>query len=107
MFAVISPAALTVNTDDWNPTGLATCNVIRIDATGAVALTGIVAQTGGRTILIVNIGSNAITLINDASSTAANRFKLPTDISIGAGGAVQIWYDATTQRWRAIFGRVS
>ena len=42
----LTPTALSGTTNDYNPTGLATANVIRISATGTQYLTGIVAPAG-------------------------------------------------------------
>jgi hypothetical protein len=107
--AVISPAALAANTDDWNPAGLATAAVIRADLSAAWNLTGIVAPaaTGQRTaILLANVSAFALTLKHDVTSTAANRFSLPSsaDVALAANTAVLLWYDPTTLRWRLAGG---
>lgn len=101
---VISPTQLTGNTDNWDPTGLSTAAVIRMSSDAGRNLTGIVAQTGGRRITLLNIGAYTITLVHDATSTAANRFYCPGlgNLSLRGGGGVDIWYDATTARWRVI-----
>lgn len=98
---VITPAQLTASVNNYGPTGLSTCNVIRLDANSAWNITGLVAQTAGTLIQLVNVGSNAITLTSESgSSTAANRFT--GGVSIPAGGGVYIWYDGTSSRWRVI-----
>ena len=105
----ISPAALpSGNTNDYNPTGLGTAAIIRLQGNATTSvLTGIVAQNNARRILLVNVSTNAITLSNqNAASAAANRFACPNaaNYSIQQQAAVEIFYDATTQRWRLVQG---
>lgn len=101
---VLSPAAITVSQNDYNPAGLGTCTVLRLTATGAVNITGLTAPTTGQQlILLANVGSNTITLTNeDASSTAANRFDLAGNFGLGGGGLTLLAYDVTSSRWRLI-----
>lgn len=97
----ISPTQLVANTDNWNPTGLATANTIRIDVNGALNLTGIVAQGAGTLLVLFNTSAHVISLIHDATSTAVNRFFCPgaIDFPLTAKGSVWIRYDGTSQRW--------
>lgn len=99
---VITPTTLTLSTDNWNPTSLSTASVIRVSASAAINLTGIVGGASGRILVLQNVGSFTITLIDDATSTAANRFQLMYDIPLLAGGAVTLIYDNTASRWRAM-----
>lgn len=105
--AVVSPAALAAGaTNNYNPTGLAAANVLRLtpDATDS-ALSGLVAQVG-RLLLVCNVGTAGdLALEHDAAgSTAANRFTLPgaVALTLGPGSAVRLWYDAISERWRAL-----
>lgn len=105
--ATISPAALSANTSNWNPTNLQTSNVIRIDTTTAVNLTGIVAPTNSLEtfLLLTNISANTITLVHDATSTTTNRFLCPGSVnfSLTANRSVLLWYDQSgSSRWRVI-----
>jgi hypothetical protein len=102
---IIGPTALGGNTDNWNPAGLATANVIRISSSGAVNLTGIVAQEDNTLILLTNINaSNAITLVHDLTSTAVNRFFCPgnANFTLSARRSVWLWYDGASDRWRVV-----
>lgn len=103
---VISPAQLTANTDDWNPTGLATAHVIRADTDASRNLTGIVAPSIARWVILANVGANNLVLKHDATSTAANRFLCPgsTDLTLSANTAVFLEYDLTSSRWRVVGG---
>lgn len=111
--AVLTPAAITVNTNDYAPTGIEGTYAVRLSATGAVDLTGIyTGGTGdtplpgsnapGRELKLINIGANTITLKHDVTSTAAYRFLCPgsVDFSLTANTVADLWYDTTSARWR-------
>ena len=99
----ISPTALAAQADNYNPTGLSGAAIIRLTASAPEPITGIVAPSTGRVILLANIGTNTITLKNEnASSTAANRFNLTADYSLTGSKSCLIWYDLTSARWRLV-----
>lgn len=103
--APITPTTLAANTNNWNPTGLTTCNRIRASADAARDLTGIDASSAGvngRRYRLQNIGAFAITLKHDVTSTAANRFYCPNnaDVVLRPNGFVDIEYDTAVSRWR-------
>lgn len=98
----ISPAQLTANTDNWNPTGLSTAAVIRVSTDASRNLTGIAGGADGRILYLANVGVNPLVLIDDATSTAANRFMLAGNVTLNTEEAVLLWYDTTISRWRAI-----
>lgn len=106
---IITPATLTATTDDYNPTGFATCNMIRqdIDANNR-QITGFVAPSAGvnRIIRINNINTSGFDLRfqhNDAGSAVANRLLLRDDANktIKPNETAIFWYDHTSSRWRA------
>lgn len=101
---IITPTALAANTDNWNPTDLANATIIRVSASSTYNLTGIVAPATNRVLVLVNVGANTITLINNNTSTAANRFQFGTagNISLAAEDSVILWYDLASARWRGI-----
>jgi hypothetical protein len=101
---IISPAQLVINTDDWAPTNLSTAAVIRLNTDAARDITGIVAQAAATRILLCNIGAFNAVLKHDVTSTAANRFYGPgsADFTLTPNKSVDIWYDATSSRWRII-----
>lgn len=97
----ISPAQLTANQNDWAPTNILRARLIRVSTNASRDLTGIVAQAPGRTITLVNVGSNDLVLKDaSGSSSAANRFALNGDITLGADHGAVLFYDGTTARWR-------
>ncbi|MBA3591385.1 hypothetical protein [Methylibium sp.] len=101
----ITPTALAASTNDWAPTSFSTASTIRASASAAYDLTGIAAGADGRIILLHNVGSFAITLKDEsASSAAANRFALTSDIALGTDASLLLQYDATSSRWRILTG---
>lgn len=103
--ADISPAQLVANTNDWAPTGFSTASVIRLTTDASRDLTGIAGGSDGRRILLINVGTFPLIMKHEsASSTAANRLLMRNglDDDLAAGGAIQLWYDSTSSRWRGI-----
>ena len=104
---IIGPT-LSANTNDWSPSGLNLSSVIRVTLTNLVQLSGIEAQTDGTVLHIVRIDTDTDNLFSllhqSASSTAANRFILPSsaELFISVGGSVTLWYDGTSSRWRVL-----
>jgi hypothetical protein len=106
LWSSITPAALPAgNTNDYDPTGLSTANIIYqdIDAAGST-LTGLDAQISGFVITIVNINASASLTIkhNSSESLLANRIYLPssTDIVLPPNGAVRLVRGSSF--WRGI-----
>lgn len=104
--SVISPTALASGaTNDYAPTGIGQALTLRLstNADGTSILSGIVPGPGaGRCLTICNVGAFNLTLDHDAASTAANRFLCPNsvDLVIPPNGTRDLWYDATSSRWR-------
>lgn len=100
----ITPTTLAANTDNWAPTGLSGASVIRVSTDTSRNLTGITGGADGRVLILQNVGSNPLVLIDDATSTAANRFQLSANVTVGANQVAIVQYDATDSRWRMIAG---
>ena len=100
---VTSPSQITANQNDYNP---GTGDIFRLDANAARDITGVLAGSDGQAILLVNIGSHAITLKHQsASSSANNRVVVPWagDYVMAAdGGAALLVYFTAANRWRVI-----
>jgi phage-related tail fiber protein len=100
---VVTPSSLTADVNDW---AIGTGDIFRVAGTAARAITGIAAGTSGLTILLVNVGTFALTLKHQsASSTAANRFTVPWAgdcVLAASGGAIVLVYDATSSTWRVV-----
>lgn len=99
---VLSPAQITTTADDYAPTGIADATVLRLSTDTTQDITGIFAGHPGKELRIFNIGTQNLVLKNNVTSTAANRFLLGTDITLGADESILLWYDAASSRWRAV-----
>lgn len=100
---VISPANLTSNTNDWNPTNLATSNTIRFSCNAGILISGITAPaTDGKRLILENTGATNTCFLTsqDTNSSAANRFATAGTFSVLPGESVEIVYDSTATRWR-------
>jgi hypothetical protein len=108
--SILTPAQITAQTNDYNPTGLSTASTLRLTTNASQNLTGIQGTAAGRILTIWNAGSFPLVLINDngaapaTGSTAANRFALGADIALGPSQAIMLQYDNTSGRWRALGG---
>lgn len=97
----ITPPPIAAHTNNYNPAGLATANILFLDATANYDLTGLEAQENGRVLFIQNISTNGDIKLknNNANSLAANRFFLNADATIKKGMGTTIIYNSTLQRW--------
>lgn len=96
----ISPSQITANQNDYNPTGLADASVLRLSTDASRNVTGLQGGSDGRIIVIRNVGSNNIVLKDeDSGSSAANRFALPSDVTLSADQQAILIYDSTSSRW--------
>lgn len=99
----ISPAQITADQNDYNPTGLSTASVLRLNTDASRNITGLAGGGDGRIIAIVNGGTNEIVLKDaSTSSGAANRFAFGADITLASKKSAVLWYDATDQRWKLL-----
>lgn len=105
MTGVISPTQIAANTDNYAPTGGATASRWRLSTDASRNLTGIsISQADGWRLKLINVGSFAIVLKHDVTSTAANRFYCPNslDFTLMPNQGVDIEYDGTSSRWRVL-----
>jgi hypothetical protein len=106
MPTTITPAALGGVVNDYNPAGLATCQVLRQDAGVHSFITGIAAQLDGQRLAILNISANIISIQNEnVGSAAANRITgLPQsrDWDLMPGDGFVLQYSVPLLRWFAL-----
>ena len=103
--ADITPAQITVNQNDYDPTDLATAAVLRLDADAARDITGLAGGADGRILILHNVGAFTITLKDEsASSTAGNRFAMTADFPMVTDACCILQYDSTSSRWRVAGG---
>ena len=99
---IISPASLSTDQNNWNPTDLATATIIRMTSSvNLLMITGITAPSAAKKLTLVNTGSNTFILTaQDANSSAANRLQFKKDVPLFPGGSVTVMYDLTSAVWR-------
>lgn len=108
-FGETSPTQITSNQNNYAlPTGAA---FVRMSSDASRNVTGLVppahngSSRGGQRITIANVGSNDIVFKHEStSSTAANRIigTSGSDVTLAAGGVLDLIYDATSARWRVV-----
>lgn len=102
-FTVISPAQITTNQNDYEPTGWATADLVRIsfDSDGNM-ITGFATWTGAPK-KIVNVGTNyGVICANHPLSDSENQVVGAMDYILPPGGTVTIYPDATTAKLRVL-----
>lgn len=102
-FIANTPAQITSNQDNYDPGDASYFQRWSSDASRNVTgLTfAISTKVSGQIHRIWNVGSFNIVLVNDATSTAANRFLTSTgaDITLATKECADVQYDATQSRW--------
>lgn len=100
----LSPAQITSNQTDYNPTGWNGAQILRLNTDASRTINSLGSVSPGRIAIFANTGSNDLVLHNDDGSTgtASQRFLLPNglDLTIPPGGSVVGFYDASDSRWR-------
>jgi hypothetical protein len=103
---VVTPAQLTANTDNFQPTDIDIAIVLRLSTDASRNLTGIYnGETDrNRWLLIINVGNFDLVLKHNVTSTSAYRFANPggADVTLNTGDSVKVFYDASSTSWRVI-----
>lgn len=97
---------LTTDTNDAALTDFSTTSVYRLSSSSDVNITGLAGGSDGKEVTFINTGANVITFKhNSASSSAGNKFDLPSDsdVALGNGDSITLWFDDDTSPdyWRA------
>ena len=101
----MTPATITENKNNYNPTGLAGVKRMRLSTIGNITLTGINAtgMVDGKVLILENINSpsHSIRLSdNNPLSNPANRFYINGDKVLSRNESCILIYDAVSSRWR-------
>lgn len=101
----IQASTLTLGNGNNNNVAIPDSSFLLISGpTAAFTLTGMTGGYNGRIVTLINTTTQNMSITNDATSTAANRFLTNTGGTLttaGTGSFVAI-YDATASRWRII-----
>jgi hypothetical protein len=104
VYDVDSPTQWTGNQDNVPVPSDAT--VMRVSSSGDIDLNGLspTGATMGRIVVLVNAGTNAITLKDNNSGTVNAGFILPgdADVVLDDDGSVTLMYDSNTGGWRVL-----
>lgn len=105
----ITPAQITSDQDNYNPTGFASATHVRISGDADIqAVTSLVAMGGAITDVfektLINVGSYALYFpMEHPDGTASGRITGYTgDFILYPGMSVKIWYDMAGSRWRIL-----
>lgn len=97
-----SPNTYTTISGNNNNVNIGTSTVVRFlaGATSDFFLTGIVAASTYKQVVIINQSAYKFTIQNEhVSSTANNRFDLAANIVVKSGDAVSLLYNLAVNRW--------
>src|SRR5688500_16124463 len=105
---VISPPSLAVSQNNYAPAGWSTATVVRLDASvSLVSLSGFDATATVKRKLLINIGTNKLSLPHLAGGqTAGNQVSTPSGnpYVMGPGDAAVVVHDPTSAVWRLVSG---
>jgi hypothetical protein len=78
-------------------------NLIRISASSTITLTGLALKLPNRELVLINVGTAAVTLKKEAvESSASYRFALVNSFDLSQNASATLWYDSYSARWRCI-----
>lgn len=100
----LTPATLSVNTNNYVVTDLDKTVILRISASSNVNITGLVPAdiTKTQMLLVTNISTKQITIVNNSGlSLSQNRFLTGTSKNLQLDESILLFYDTVSQRWRS------
>lgn len=102
--AVISPAQITADQDNYSPTDWATATIVRLSFDSSIpAITGFAAKSDGDRVTVFNVSGNSGYIPGEhPDSSAANRVSTKKDFIIYPYTDFELIYDGTSSRWRVI-----
>jgi len=102
--SVISPSTINADQDNYNPTGWADADTVRLAFdTGGRAITGLAAWTNTKSKTLINTTGNfGYLACEHPDSTAGNRIVGASDHIISPYGSLIVEYDSTSSRVRVV-----
>jgi len=96
-------AAVAASQNDWSPTGWYAANLILVDPSTSLTITGLDSNTSRAIKYICNVSANTLTLANNSSSSlAANRMVGAAAVALAQNEVVQLIRDPVSARWRFV-----
>ena len=103
---VITPAQITADQDNYNPTGFDAATIVRLSSNDIRAITSMAAQSSGERKTFMNVGSYMIYFPGEhPDGTAANRIDFGEDVILNPMESIDFIYDNTLSRWIPIYSR--
>jgi hypothetical protein len=99
--ALVETKSLSTSQNDY---AIGSGNIIRLNPSANVTLTGIAGGEDGVVRLLYNVGTHVVTLATgNTNSAETNRFSIVSgSVELGEGDSASVWYDATSGRWRVL-----
>lgn len=103
----ITPAQITTQQNDYDPTSSSVADTWRLSTDASRVITGIAARTVHHRLRLVNIGSNNVVLRDESLSSASNALNriitgTAQDVVLNADEWADLEYDGTSSRWRVV-----
>jgi hypothetical protein len=95
----INPS-IDVDIDNWAPVGLGSAGVIKFEASQYIDITGIEATKDGQQLVLQNIGTMPVRLVNLGTASTVNQFNFTRNVFLDPNQALTILYDGTSDNWR-------
>jgi len=106
MTGVIKPPTWTGDQNNYNPTGIESARIIKVDpGNDQRILSGISAQASGTILTLFNIGTREFNALTESTNSIAENRLICSDFSNSAtrkGEAITFWYDGESKRWRQL-----
>lgn len=102
--SIITPSQITADQDNYNPTGWAKAQIVRVSGdNGLRAITSFASTFPGDRKTLINVGSNAIYIPGEhPDGTAGNRVTVEHDYILLPNKSLDLIYDGTTSRWLVV-----
>lgn len=105
--SVITPAQITADQNNYNPTGFSTAEKVRLTANDLYVITGLSAPTSAtsfKEVTFTNVGVYTILFSSeDTDSTAANRIIIEEKVfALYPRTSATFYYDNVSDRWRIL-----
>ena len=110
---IVGSTAASVSTkspsSDQNDYDAGVADIVRLTPSANVTLTGLAGGSDGVVRVLYNVGTHAVTLSSgNTNSVETNRFSIVSGNAVlSEGDSSSVWYDGTSQRWRALEDQVT
>lgn len=109
--AILSPAQLEADTNDYAPSGIESASWLRLSTDASRSLTGLDPRSDGsgssgrdgKEIAITNVGAQNLVIVNASGASSAGwTFDIGANFTLGPSESALFRYDGTSAVWRCI-----